>query len=452
MYDEERPRHGNTLVSFVLAGFLIASIIVFSIAVIPEIVPSVFPAFKTGTVAMQLTIAASSPSVVSLEGLRLFVTIESVELHKLGLAGGMLVQALGRPTIIESLPIYETALFLGEADVPVGDYSFVSVRFGPTFYVVDGLNFTTQVPTRNILAPASFAIVEGRTTTLTWDVSFDAYALAHDQRFQPTVLITTAEPFPALGPGNVLRPIASSGPTNLKPGQNMTFVLEIKPGEGVGNYLLKVEGSPKVDQTLTVEVPESGEFWGDLSGTVWLLGGNMTAGLYHVITDISGETQTPATITVSVFRIPHMTGTGSPVSFSGYSPSMSRTGVNEIALYFDEAGNYKFYLLLAKGNYGFSVDYGSVATVTRNQTITLSVEKGLHTIQIVPDYLNIKADTAWTVIAASAPSGTSSSLTSSNILGVVLVVVAISLIILRYSYGRLLMRREDMIARRPHPT
>jgi hypothetical protein len=450
MYDEERPRHGNKLVSFTLAGFLIASIIVFSVTVIPEIAPSVFPAFKTGTVAMQMTIAASSPSVVSLEGVHLFVTIESVELHKLGVAGGMSVQALNRPAVIESLPIYETALFLGEADVPVGDYSFASIRFGSTSYVVDDLNFTTQVPARDIAAPAVFAVLEARTTTVTWHVSFDAYALAHDQRFQPVVLITTAEPSPALRPGNALRPIASSGPTSLNPGQNMTFVFEIKPGEVVENYLLKVEESPKVNETVTVDVPESGEFWSDLSGTVWLLGGNMTAGLYHVITDISGETGTPATITVSLFEIPHITGTGSSVSFSGYSPSMSQAGVNQIALYFDEGGSYKFYLLLGKGNYGFSVDYGSIAAVTRNQTITLSVEKGLHTIQIVPDYLNIKADTAWTIIGASAPSGTVSSLTTSSVLGVVLLVVAILLNVFRYSYGRLLVRREDMIGRRQH--
>jgi hypothetical protein len=201
---------------------------------------------------------------------------------------------------------------------------------------------------------------------------------------------------------------------------------------------------------LTVEVPESGEFWGDLSGTVWLLGGNMTAGLYHVITDMNGETGTPpATITVSIFRMPHMTSTGSPESFSGYSPSMSQAGVNEIALYFDETGNYKFYLLLGKGNYGFSLDYGSVATVTRNQTITLSVEKGLHTIQIVPDYLNIKVDTAWTVLVASAPSGTFSP-TPTSTLGIVLLVLAIILIVFRYSYEHILARREDIIARRQH--
>jgi hypothetical protein len=448
MYDEQGPLNSSSLVSLILAGFLIASIVVFSVTVIPEVAPSIFPAFKTGTVAMQLTITVPSTSVVSLEGVRLFVTIESVEL--LGLAGGTPVQALSKPAVIESLPIYETALFLGEADVPVGDYSFVSVRFGPTFYLVDGLNFTTQVPARNIDAPAAFAVLEGKTTTLTWHVSFDAYALAHDQRFQPTLLITATEPSPALAPGNVLRPIASSGPTSLKPGQNMTFVFEIKPSENVGNYLLKVEGSPIANETVTVEVLESREFWGGLSGTVWLLGGNMTAGLYHVITNIIGETGTPATVTVSVFEIPHITGTGSPVSFSGYSPSMSKAGLNEIALYFDEGGNYKFYLLLGEGNYGFSVDYGSIAAVARNQTITLSVDKGLHTIQIVPDYLNIKADTAWTVIAASAPSGTASWLTPSSALGVLLLVVAISLIVLRYSYGRLLARREDMIARRQH--
>jgi len=442
MYDEEGRVSGNRLVSFILAGFLIASVIVFSVTVIPEIAPSVFPAFKTGTVSMRLTVTGSPPGVVYLEGVRLFLTIESVELHRLGLAGGTSVQALNGPTVIESVPVYETAIFLGQADVPVGDYSFVRVRFGPTSYLVDDLNFTAQVPARDISVPASFSVFERSTTTLMMDVSFDVYALARDQRFQPIVLITAAEPTPPAPGGVAQRPIASSGPTTLKPGENMTFTFQIMPHEELEQYLLKVEGSPEVNETVTVQVPETAEFWSDISGTVWVLGGNLTAGLYHVITDMSSEAATPATITVSVFGIPQITGTGSPVSFSGYSPGTSYAGVNEMAVYFDEGGAYKFYLLLGKGNYGFFVDYGAIAAVTRDQTVTVSLEKGLHTFQTVPDYLGVKADTAWTVVVAPAPSGTAVSLTASSVLGIVLLAAAISMIVVRYSYDRLARRRK----------
>jgi hypothetical protein len=217
------------------------------------------------------------------------------------------------------------------------------------------------------------------------------------------------------------------------------------PYEELEQYLLKVEGSTQVNETVTVEVPESREFWSDLSGTVWLLGGNLTAGLYHVITYMSSEAATPATITVSVFATPQVTGTGSAVSFSGYSPGMSYVDVNEMALYFDETGTYKFYLLLGKGNYGFFVDYGFIAAVTREQTVTLSVEKGLHTFQIVPNYLDIEADTAWTVVVAPAPGGSAVSLTASSFLGIVLLVAAISMIVVRYLYDRLARPKKDMI-------
>jgi hypothetical protein len=450
MYDEEGTVSGNRLVSFVLAGFLIASVIVFSMTVIPEIAPSIFPAFKTGTVSMQLTITASPPGAVYLGGLRLLVTIESVELRRVGLAGGTSVQALSGPTVIESVPVYETAIFLAQADVPVGDYSFVGVRFGSTSYLVDDLNFTAQVPARDIAVPASFSVFEGRTTTLMMDVSFDVYALAGNQRFQPIVLITAAEPTAPIAPGEAQRPIASSGPTSLKPGQNMTFVFQVMPHEELEQYLLKVEGSPEVNETVTVEVPETAEFWSDISGTVWLLGGNLTAGLYHVITDMSSEAARPASITVSVFGIPQIRGTSSPVSFSGYSAGTSYAGVNEMALYFDEGGTYKFYLLLGRGNYGFFVDYGAIAAVTRDQTVTLSLEKGLHTFQIVPDYLGVKADTDWTVVVAPAPSETAVSLTASSVLGIVLLVAAISMIVVKYSYDRLTRPKKEMIPGRQH--
>src|SRR3989337_2223518 len=78
------------LVTFVLTGFLLASILMFSLVALPEVVPFFSPALKTGDVTIDVT----SSRTQAFEDYRIYVVLNDIEFHRAGVSEGTWVKTL----------------------------------------------------------------------------------------------------------------------------------------------------------------------------------------------------------------------------------------------------------------------------------------------------------------------------------------------------------------------
>jgi hypothetical protein len=427
-----------SVVTFATAGLLIASILVFSLVALPELMPTVYPQLRHGTVG--ILSMSTSGKLVGPEISDMEVTVNSISIHRVGVGEGAWITALDTPTIVDPMGITETPVALVEAKVPIGDYSLVKLAFGEATKTVRGHNVTLKTPAQELKVSTFFTIREGGRSNLIIDLSFDEGALMVAQRFDPYVTVTVEQPGHApLSTIASLKPLASFGPDTLGPGESKSSTFTVESGSVAQQYLVHVEGGSGVENTFNLEIVETGEFWYDLTGSLWFLGGNLTSGIYTMQVSTSDLATAQMPFTVHLYLVPQIPQDLPDVTFSGlvYSGSSASVELNEFALYLDKPGLYDFYLGVKSGDYEFFVDNNPASVTSKDRVVTFQLDSGLHTFQIFTDFSGSGRDTSWSVGVVPIGGGPAQPLSREAMLATGLLLVAIIIFVADVSYRRL---------------
>jgi hypothetical protein len=434
----------QSLATFAAGGFLIAAILIFSLVALPELFPAVYPQLRYGTVEAKVVSTSGGlvgpPTVMDME-----VTITSMSFHRVGVGEGAWIVLRDAPVVVNPMELAQTPLTL-EAKMPIGDYNLVRLTLGEVKATILGQNVTLKVPTQDLKIPTAFRVNEGKRAVLTVDLSFAEAAVEFSQRFDPYILVTVEQPGHApLSTIASLRAIASLGPVMLAPGESKSSAFEIAANSTVQNYLVHAEGGAGADNTFEVEIAETGELWYDLSGNLWFLGGNLTAGNYTMNVYASNAAALPLRVAVNLYRVPRIATDLPDATFSGFVPSEPPpfTQVNEFALYFDSSGLYDFYLTVKSGDYEFMVDNNPASVASKDQIVTMSLDSGLHTFQIFADFSGSMRETSWTVGVVPVPSGPAQLLSREAMIATGLLVVALVLFVTDVTLRRLRRKTSE---------
>jgi hypothetical protein len=350
---------------------------------------------------------------------------------------------------VDPTGITETPAALAEAKVPIGDYNLVKLAFGEATETVNGRNVTLKTPTQELKVSTLFTIREEKRSNLIVDLSFDEGALMVAERFDPYVTVTVEQPGHApLSTIVTLKPLASFGPETLGLNESKSSTFTIEPGSVVQQYLVHVEGGSGVENTFNLEIVETGEFWYDLTGSLWFLGGNLTSGIYTMHVSASDLATAQMPFTVNLYLVPQIPQDLPDVTFSGliYSGSFASVELNEFALYLDKPGLYDFYLGVKSGDYEFLVNNNPTSVTSKDQIITVQLEMGLHTFQVFADFSGSGRDTSWSV-GVVPPSGESAKpLSREAMFATGLLLVAIIIFVADVSYRRLRRRLSEPLA------
>jgi hypothetical protein len=415
----------------------------------PELLPAVYPQLRHGTVATRIVSTSGQllgPAVSSVE-----VTIGSIQIHRVGVGEGTWIAVLGTPINLNPIDIAQRPFSLKEAEIPIGDYNLMKISLGNLTATIRGLNVTLKGPTQDLKVPAAFAVTEGKRTNLIVDLSFNEAAVATAKQFDPYITVTIEQPGHApLSTIASLKPFASLGPDTLGSGESKSSTFTVEPGTAVKNYLVHAEGGLGAENTFDLGINETGEFWYALSGSLWLLGGNLTSGTYHMSVHASPGATERVTFAVNLYSVPRITGDLPDAAFSGLAPAepSQSMGVNEFALYLDQSGSYDFYLGVKSGDYEFLVDNNPESVVTGDHMLTLQLQSGLHTFQIFTDFSGSGRDTSWSVGVVPAPAVAEHALSREAILSTGLLVVAALLFVVDVSIRQLRRRGSEKKAAR----
>lgn len=429
------------LFTFVLTGFLLASIVIFSVVAVPEIVPFFSPALKTGDVTIDVT----SSSAQGFEDYRIYVVLSDIEFHRIGVSEGTWIKTLTYPREVELVDVSKSSQVLAEVRLPIGEYNLARISISNASLYTGGSSIALKVPSNIPVAPVDFVVTEKVPVTLELDIAFDPGTLTVLRRFDPYLSMAVKQE-PAHEPSiNQLSAIASFGPKTQQPGGEWTFRFEITSGHEVQNYLLYAKGGSSGNETFNIEMKQTGEFWRDVSGEAWFLGGNLTAGPYDVTVHISDQAPQPVTFLVKLFQVPKVPSDLSRPSFEGltHPPQSAPAPINEIGLYIERAGSYNIYFGVGSGDFEFLADNNPLSVVGSNRTVTLDLSEGFHSFQILPDYSGSGRDTSWLVILTwiSAPSG--SSLSPGAVLATMLLISSATLWALNLLLTRIVARRVE---------
>ena len=431
-----------SVATFATAGFLIASILIFSLVALPELLPTVYPQLRHGTIGIQ--VVSTSGQLLDQQVSAMEVTISSITVHRVGVGEGAWITILDKWTRLNPLEIAQTPATLVEAKIQIGDYNLLGLTFGDVKATIRNANVTLKSPTQQVKISTAFTVTEGKRTNLIVDLSFDELSITISQRFDPYVTVTVEQlghaPLSTLAS---MKPLASLGPDTLGPGESKSSAFTVETGSNVQNYLVHVEGGLGIENTFAVEIVETGEFWYDLTGKLWFLGGNLTAGTYHMNVYVSEAATTQVGFTVTLYRVPRMTGDLPDAAFSGLVPGESSLAiqVNEFSLFLDQAGLYDFYLGVGSGDYEFLVDNNPASVTGKDQIVTLQLESGLHTFQIFTDFSGSGRDTSWTVGVVPVPAESGQPLSREAMLATGLLVAAMILFVADVSLRRLRRKR-----------
>jgi hypothetical protein len=367
-----------------------------------------------------------------------------MELHRVGVGEGTWVAILGTPIRLNPMEIAGRPFNLNEAKMPIGDYNLMKISLGNMTATIRGLNVTLKGPAQDLKVPTALAVSEGKRANLIIDLSFDEGAVEASHRFDPYITVTIEQPGHApLATIASLKPLASLGPDTVSSGDSKSSTFTVEPGAAVENYLVHAEGGLGVENTFDFEIPETGEFWYDLTGSLWFLGGNLTAGTYHMNVQASPGTTQSVRFAVSLYSVPRITGDLPDAAFSGFVPAESSQSiqVNEFALYLDEPGMYDFYLGVKASDYEFLVDDNPASVVSSDQMVTLQLQSGLHRFQIFADFSASGRDTSWSVGVVPLEAGSVQPLSREAMLATGLLVAAIILFVADLSLHRLRRKR-----------
>ena len=420
---------------------MIASIVIFSVVAVPEIVPFFSPALKTGDVTIDVT----SSSAQGFEDYRIYVVLNDIEFHRVGVSEGTWIKGLSYPRQVELVDASKSSQVLAEVSLPIGEYNFARISISNASLYTAGSSIALKVPSNIPVAPVDFVVTEKVPLTLELDIAFDPGTLTVLRRFDPYLsMAVKQEPAYELSM-NQLSPIASFGPKTQQPGGEWAFRFEITSGHEVQNYVLYAKGGSSGNETFDIEMKQTGEFWPDVSGEAWFLGGNLTAASYDVTVHISDEAPQPVTFFVKIFQVPTVPSNLSQPSFEGvtHSPQSAPAPINEIGLYIERAGSYNIYLGVGSGDFEFLADNNPISAVSSNRTITLDLSEGFHSFQIMPDYSGSGRDTSWLVVLTWISTPTGPSLSSAAVLATMLLIASATLWALNLVLTRIVERRVE---------
>lgn len=389
--------NGPSIATFATAGFLIAAILIFSLVALPELLPTVYPQLRFGTLVVRVT--STSGQLIGPLISDMNVTVRSMGLHRVGVGEGAWTTILDTPASLSLVEIAGTPANLVEMRIPIGDYNLLKLAFGNVTASLLGRNETLESPTQELKVSTSFAISEGRRTNLMVDLSFDEGAVTVLDRFDPYVTVTVEQAGHApLSTIASLKPLASIK-GRLGPGMSESSAFSIDPGSEIQHYLVHAEGGQGADNTFDLEIVETGELWYGLTGSLWFLGGNLSAGTYNMTVIVSNATAVGVDFAVKLYPVPRITSDLPDAAFSGSVPvDAPRTiQLNEFALYLDSPGLYDFYLGTGSGDYEFLVDNNPASVASKNEVVTLQLDKGLHTFQVFTDFSGSGRETLWSV-------------------------------------------------------
>jgi hypothetical protein len=429
------------LVTFVLTGFLLASILMFSLVALPEVVPFFSPALKTGDV----TIGATCSSAQGLEDYRIYVVLNDIEFHRVGVSEGTWIKILNYPRQVELIDAGRTPRVLAEARLPIGEYNLARVSISNASLYAAGSSAALKVPSNIPVTPVDFVVIEKVPMMLELDIAFDPGTLTTLWRLDPYLsMAVKQEPAHELSM-NQLSAIASFGPKTQQPGGEWAFRFEITSGHEVQNYVLYAKGGSSGNETFDIEMKQTGEFWHGISGEAWLLGGNLTAASYDVTVHISDEAPQPVTFFVKIFQVPTVPSNLSQPSFEGvtHSPQSAPAPINEIGLYIERAGSYNIYMGVGSGDFEFLADNNPISVVSSNRTVTLDLSEGFHSFQILPDYSGSGRDTSWLLIFTSISTPSGPSFSPAAVLATMLLMASATLWALNLVFTRIVERRVE---------
>jgi hypothetical protein len=429
------------LVTFVLTGFLLASIVIFSVVAVPEMVPFFSPALKTGDV----TIYVTSSSAEGFEDSRIYVVLTEIELRRAGVSEGTWVKGLSDQRQVELVDPGKSPQVLTEVRLPIGKYNLARISISNASLYTAGSVIALKVPSNIPVAPVDFVVTEERPVTLVLDIAFDQGTLMPLRRFDPYLSMAVKQE-PAYEPSiNQLSAIASFGPKTQQPGGEWTFKFEITSGHEVQNYLVYAKGGSTGNETFDIEMKQTEESWRDISGEVWFLGGNLTAASYDVTVRINDEALQPVTFLIKLFQVPRVPSDLSQPSFGGITrtPQFAPAPINEIGLYVERAGSYNIYLGVGSGDFEFLADNGFISVVTSNRTVTLDLSEGFHSFQILPDYSGSGRDTSWVLVLTWIPTISGASLSPVTVVATMLLIASATLWAINVALTRLVVRRVE---------
>jgi hypothetical protein len=387
-----------SIATFATAGFLIASILIFGLVAMPELVPATLPQLRHGTVGIR--VISTSGQIIGPPVSSVAITITSMRLHRVGVGEGTWISIMGQPVLLKPIEMTGKPVNLDEVSVPIGDYNLMGLSFGNVTAIIREMNVTLKAPTQEFKTPVALTVREGKRSNLVIDLSFNEPAVMISESFDPYITVTVEQP----GQGSLstiasLRPIASIGPDTVGPGEAKSYTFTVEPGAVVDNYLVHVEAVPSAENTFDLEIVETGEYWYDLTGNLWFLGGNLTSGTYHVNAQAGPGATASAKFAVSLYSVPRITGDLPDIAFSGFVPGGSSRyiQVNEFAVYLDRQGTWDFYLGVKGSDYEFLVDNNPASVVGNDQMVSLQLDRGLHTFQVFADFSISGRDTAWSV-------------------------------------------------------
>jgi hypothetical protein len=165
-----------SIVTFASAGFLIASILIFGLVAMPELLPAAYPQLRHGTVGIRVISTSGQiimPPVSSME-----VTVQSIQLHRVGVGEGTWITVLEEPVRLNPIEIAGHPLSLNEVTVPIGDYNLVGFSFGDVTATIRAANVTLKVPTQEFKTPVALTVREGKRSNLVIDLSFNEPAVS----------------------------------------------------------------------------------------------------------------------------------------------------------------------------------------------------------------------------------------------------------------------------------
>jgi len=363
----------------------------------PELLPAAYPQLRYGTVGIRAISTSGQiigPPVYGVE-----ITVDSIRLHRVGVGEGTWINVLKQPVRLDPIEMAGKPVNLNEVSVPIGDYNLMGFSFGNVTATISVANVTLKVPTQEFKTPVALTVREGRHSNLVVDLSFNEPAVSVSESFDPYITVTVEQPGRApLSTIANLKPITSMGPDTLAFNQTKSYTFTVEPGAAVDNYLVHVEAVPSVENTFDLAIVETGEYWYDLTGNLWFLGGNLTSGTYHANVQASPGT-TAVTFAITLYSVPRITGDLPDAAFSGFIPAGSSLSihVNEFALHLDQPGSYDFYLGVKAGDYEFLIDNNPTSVVSNDQMVTLQLDSGLHTFQIFADFSGSGRETSWSV-------------------------------------------------------
>jgi hypothetical protein len=438
-----------SIVTFATAGFLIASILIFGLVAMPELLPAAYPQLRHGTVGIRAI--STSGLIIGAPVSDIEITVNSIRLHHVGVGEGTWITMLEQPVSLNPIEMAGKPVNLNEVNVPIGDYNLLGISFGNVTATIRVANVTLKAPTQEFKTSVALTVREGKRSNLVVDLSFNEPDVSISQSFDPYVTVTVEQPGQApLSTIASLKPIISMGPETLSSNQTKSYTFTVEPGAAVDNYLVHVEAVPNVQNTFDLEIVETGEYWYDLTGNLWFLGGNLTSGTYHANVAASPGATANMTFVIHLYSVPRITADLADAAFSGFIPAGSSQSVhvNEFALQLDKPGGYDFYLGVKAGDYEFLVDNNPTSVVGNDQMVTLQLNGGLHTFQLVADFSGSGRETSWSVGLVPATGASTQPLSREAMLSTGLLLVAAFVFVADVSIRYVRRKRlEDKLAR-----